>query len=323
MILRLDTPADFHFLSAVCSHGFFVLAPNRWNPDTRTLTTVTTVDDEAAVVAAVRERAGGAAAGKERIGGLAVEVSDGATPRHRAAVKAAVRRMLRLDEDLSEFHARCRLSPTHGPAVEVGFGRLLRSASLFEDMVKVICTCNTSWRQTTGMVDALVRKWGVKADGGESGFPTPGRLARVRESTLKREARVGYRSAFIHRLARDVADGRLDLSAFEWFEGPSEELYQMLRRIHGIGDYAAGHLCMLLGRYDRLAIDTEMMRLLRHRCPERQWTPATMRAHYEGWRPYQFLGYWFELWRDYVEQHGEAHLWWPEGTGRGITASGR
>ena len=157
--------------------------------------------------------------------------------------------MLRLDEDFTGFHARCRESETHRQAAETGFGRLLRSASLFEDIVKVICTCNVTWRQTVAMVDAIVRQWGVPADKSRDrragldlpsegehehgrsrpalqsprrsarGFPTPARLAGVRELTLRRVARVGYRAGFIRRLARDVADGRLELGPIDAMRG--------------------------------------------------------------------------------------------------------
>jgi 3-methyladenine DNA glycosylase/8-oxoguanine DNA glycosylase len=312
----IRTPSDFRFRSAVCSHGFFALAPNRWHPPTRTLHTVVGLDASAAVGVAIRE-------GPGRV--IVIESGDELPAPRRAAVGRAVRRILRVDEDLSAFHRRCRASPGHARAASIGFGRLLRSASLFEDIVKVICTCNTTWRQTTAMVRGLVA-WGTPAeqsggnqDGPARAFPTPQQLAGVRETALKKRARVGYRSAFIRRLARDVADGRLDLGELESFDGPSDELYQRLKHIRGIGDYGAANLCMLLGRYDRLAVDSEMLRLFRQRHPERAWTPADLRAYYECWRPFQFLAYWFDLWQDYVERHGQADQWWPNTTGQAIT----
>lgn len=238
----------------------------------------------------------------------------------RALVRAAVRRMLRLEEDFTSFHRLCRRSATHRRAAATRFGRLLRGQSLFEDVVKVICTCNTAWPQTVAMIEGLVAHWGVPCEAtGTRGFPTPRRLARVGVLALRAQARVGYRAEFIHRLARDVADGRLDLSAIERFAGPSDDLYRLLRRIHGVGDYAAAHLCMLLGRYDRLAIDTELKRFLHHRYPRRRLSPDQLRHAYDQWHPYQFLAYWFDLWQDYIRRHGHSHLWSPAGVGRHIT----
>jgi hypothetical protein len=250
--VRLEfTPgSDFDFRSAVCSHGFFMLAPNVWDAATGRLETAIPLNDRRAVVVAL-----GAAprrgAGDFRAGGTVwARCGEALEAAERGVVRSAVRRMLRLDEDLSAFHARCRATHSHRRAAELRFGRLLASASLFEDMVKVICTCNTGWGQTVGMIERIVSRWGVPAEGGRRGFPTPARLARARPGTLRRAARVGYRADFISRLARDVAAGRLDLDALEHFDGPTGALHRRFRQIHGIGDYAAAHLCMLLGRYE-------------------------------------------------------------------------
>lgn len=306
---ELSAGADFEFTSAVCSHGFFMLAPNRWDPASRTLRTVVALDDEHAadVVLSASPR------------GVRVEAPVRAAD--RAAITRAVSRMLRLDEDLAPFHVLCRASTTHAGAAEARFGRLLRSATLFEDVVKVICTCNIAWRQTTAIVRKLVEVWGVPAPSGARAFPTPRRLAEVSTQELRDVARLGYRAPFVHRLAHDVVSGALDLDVLETFAGSSSELHKALRRIHGIGDYAAGNLCMLLGRYDHLAVDTEMIRFLRERHPRRRFTPAAIRRYFARWAPWQFLAYWYELWSGYTAEHGDAREWSPEGVGARITES--
>jgi hypothetical protein len=76
---------------------------------------------------------------------------------------------------------------------------------------------------------------------------------------------------------------------------------------------------MLLGRYDRLAVDSEMRRFLGQRYPRRRWTPAAMKAHYACWHPFEFLAYWYELWADYVARHGQADQWERQDVGRRIT----
>ena len=59
-------------------------------------------------------------------------------------VKAQVTRMLRLSEaesaSVAEFHG------LHRQAKEEGFGRLFRSPTLFEDMVKSLLLCNCGYR---------------------------------------------------------------------------------------------------------------------------------------------------------------------------------
>lgn len=309
--LRLGVPDDFDFRNAVCSHGFFVLAPNRWDPARQRLRTVVTLSEEEAIAVEIAERAGG---------GLQATSPQHVTADERQCVTRAIRRMLRLDESLADFHARCRASSSHREAADLRFGRLLRSATLFEDMVKVICTCNTGWAQTVGMIDRIVTRWGVPVPhSAERGFPTPQGLAAVSPARLKAQARVGYRGEFLHRLARDAEDGKLDLGVFEDGSVPTEDLFGQLKQIRGVGDYAAGHLCMLLGRYDRLAIDSETLRFLTERFPRRRWTPAHIRAHYAGWQPHAFLAYWFELWQDYQRRHGPSAEWPPAQVGSRIT----
>ncbi len=308
MLLRAGP--DFDFRSAVCSHGFFMLAPNSWDPGGGVLSTAVAVDDEHAVAADLQA----AADGRVRI------LLTGRPGRAAVgAVRRAAVRMLRLDEDLSGFHARCRSSRTHRPAARQRFGRLLRGASFFEDVVKVICTCNTAWSRTVVMVGNLVNSWGVPAEGtGRRAFPTPGRLAVATEARL-RAAGLGYRAAWIAALARAVADGRLDLTAFERSAAPTADLMRDLRRIRGIGPYGAAHLAMLLGRYGCLAWDSEMRRMLGGREPGRRWTPAEAIDYYRIWEPYQFLAYWYDLWRDYADVHGAPHLWDPSIVAGGIT----
>lgn len=306
----MATPPDFAFLGAVCAHGFFMLAPNCWDPRKLRLATTITVNDSKAVTVEI--------GATEK--GVIVRSDRPAARAERAAIRSAVRRMLRLDEDLSQFHALCRQSQTHRQAARLRFGRLLRSPTLFEDMVKVICTCNVGWAQTVGMVQKLVDHWGPPAaDGTGRGFPTARRLAAVRPAELKRKARVGYRAEFIHRLARDCADAKIDLEAIENFTGPSADLVRTLRECQGIGPYAAAHVAMLLGRYDRLAVDTEMVRFFRQKHPRRRFAPAAVEKYYQRWSPYQFLAYWFELWSDYVARHGRSEQWSPQGVGKAIT----
>ncbi len=316
----IAAPPDFDFRTAVCSHGFFVLAPNAWDPAKQSLRTVVTLDEDKAVSVVIRERRAGSKADVSG-NGLVVSCPAGLSSPQRTTVLRAVCRMLRLNEDLSGFHELCRASKTHRQAAEMRFGRLLRSATLFEDVVKVICTCNTSWAQTVAMVRNITDLWGVPAKGTtDRGFPTPARLAEVSPATLRKKARVGYRADFLHRLACDVVEGEVDLEAIESFDGSSDELYEIVQSIHGIGDYAAAHLCMLLGHYDRLAVDTELKRFLTERHPGKRFTPASLRMYYDRWEPYQFLAYWYELWSDYTHRHGQSHQWEPARIGKRITS---
>jgi N-glycosylase/DNA lyase len=56
-----------------------------------------------------------------------------------ASILAQLSHMFRLDEDLSPFYAVARDDPTLAWAAS-GAGRMLRSPTVFEDVVKTICT---------------------------------------------------------------------------------------------------------------------------------------------------------------------------------------
>lgn len=287
--LKLPLPPGFDLPATVCSYGFYHLDPNLWDADSRRLMTT------------LRGRRG-------RLIQVAITQADKATLRLRcdrglddsekAAVKRAVSRMLRLDEDLRAFHG------VHSAARKRKFGRLFRSADLFEDIVKTMTSCNTTWAQTRRMNELLCEQIG----GG--GFPSPGQLARCDEADLKAKCRVGYRAGRIIQLARDVTSKKISLDDYETAANDNlstEELDKRLRTIHGVGPFASANLCMLLGRYDRLAIDSETYRHFRevHDTP----TPKTSNGrakldkriarHYNHFAPFQFLAYWYELWFRY------------------------
>jgi 3-methyladenine DNA glycosylase/8-oxoguanine DNA glycosylase len=304
-MITLPLPKGFHLPRAVCSYGYFMLAPHRWDGASLTLHTVLRDEAGRAIPAAVTQR--------DRL------IIRNATPVSRegaSLLRAQVSRMLRLAEDFSAFHK------VHPVARKARFGCLFRSPTFFEDIVKTITTCNVTWPNTIRINALLCRHIG------NGGFPTAAQLAAVDPAQLKETCRVGYRAERIIRLARDVHEGRLDLAWFERPEHPTPDIYDALQNIHGIGPYAAGNLCQLLSRYDRLAIDSETYRHFRqvHGIP----TPRTatglrrlhkrIEKHYTPFAPYQFLAYWFDLWGNYEDHFGDSKQW-GEHTAASFTAA--
>jgi 3-methyladenine DNA glycosylase/8-oxoguanine DNA glycosylase len=304
--LYLRTPEDFGFATAVGSYGFFALAPNRWEPAALTLTTVVPAGGGALEVRVKPARR----QGREAVS-IEVPGRKALPTRQHRAVEAAVTRMLRLDESLAEFHARCAGDGDLRRVADLRFGRLLRSATLFEDVIKTMCTCNITWKQTLSVVARLVEHFGDPAANNAEvwGFPTPARLAGARESELKKRCGVGYRAEWIIAFARQIVDGEFDLAKCEDSGVSTEELYRHLRTIRGVGDYAASGLCSLLGRYELLAFDTVLMDHYRRRFPRRKATPANIKRHYARYHPYEYLVYWWELRSRYVEDSGQPTSW--------------
>ncbi|QDT69721.1 hypothetical protein MalM25_26610 [Planctomycetes bacterium MalM25] len=308
--LRIATPADYWFPAAICSYGYFLLAPNRWRPERMALQRGFDAAEfglPAGVFATEIDQPGG------RGTPLRVRCDRPLDPEVRSALRRAVVRIGRPDLDLSRWR---RLHPA---ARRRGFGRLYRSPTLFEDMVKTITNCNVGWPSTVRMNRLLVERVG------EGAFPTPARLARLAPSRLQRSCKVGYRAKRIVRLARGFESGAIDPSWFESTERSDEEVYEKLLTLEGFGPYAAANVMQLLGRDDVLPIDTEGYRLHEKRTGSR--TPrdpkrleAAITAHYEPYRPHRFLAYWYDLWRDYESQRGDAWTWEPEEVGASFTA---
>lgn len=317
--LTLPVPRGFRLHKVVCSYGYFLLAPNRWLPGERVLLRPLRLESGGAV----RVRISQPAVSKP----LQIDTPGKLSRAEAANVKTAVGRMLRLSEDLTGWR-KVRTEE----ARRRGFGRMFRSPSLFEDMVKTITGCNVAWRNTIAMNRLLCQHFGEatrdnhgQEQQGDNAFPAPTRLADTTPQELNDLARVGYRAERILRLARDFAEGRLDPA---WFEDPdrsTDELHDAISSLHGFGPYATANVLMLLGRYDRLAIDTETYRHFEqvHGLPrgdDPKKNHDRIEKHYRRFAPYEFLAYWFELWREYEKRFSDARNWGREEHAPNFTA---
>jgi N-glycosylase/DNA lyase len=164
--------------------------------------------------------------------------------------------MFRLDESLDEFYALCRRNSHLRWIPRIGGGRLLRSATVFEDIVKMICTTNCSWSLTKIIVSHLSTKLGVPVHNGLFAFPTPDAIAARSERWLRKETSSGYRAPYLLEFSGRVASGDLSVEHLRNSTMSTEELYGFLRTIKGVGHYEAGNLLKLLGHYDYLGIDS-------------------------------------------------------------------
>src|SRR5207244_13400077 len=127
---------------------------------------------------------------------LGLEVGAGRVgARARETLSATVSHMFRLDEDLSAFYELVSDDPGLDWCA-LGAGRMLRAPTVFEDVVKTICTTNTAWSGTRKMTAALVDNLGVEAPGGRRTFPTAEAMATADDRCDTEVIRAGYRSAY-------------------------------------------------------------------------------------------------------------------------------
>ena len=275
----------------LASHGVATLPPQRLDEEAWVLETTLSVGRGRART--VRVAAG-------RRGHATVELAGGsAGERDRARLLATVRHMLRLDDDLSAFYDVAR---TDGDLAWVvrGAGRMLRSPTIFEDVVKTVCTTNCSWALTTRMTTELVANLGDPAPDGRRAFPSAAAMAAAPESFYREVARSGYRAPYLRELARSVAEGEVDLEALADPELPDDEAEARLLALPGVGPYGAAHVMLTgLGRYSRLVFDS-WTRPTYAKLTGRKAKDATIERRFRRYGDWAGLAFWLTLTRDWV-----------------------
>lgn len=230
------------------------------------------------------------------------------SPRAARMALAAARHLLRLDEDLSGFYAAAASDPELAWVAE-GAGRMLRSPTVFEDVVKTICTTNCAWSATERMVSALVEHLGERAPGapgaGVEGraFPTPAAMAEAEGDFYARVVRAGYRGRYLRELARAVATGELDLEALASAsreEIPDDDVHVRLLALPGVGPYAAAHVMLMLGRHSRLILDSWTRPTYARLAGKRRVVDRTIERRFRRYGPNAGLAFWMFLTRDWV-----------------------
>lgn len=298
------------------SHGVASLPPATLDEGACALTVTLTAagGPRTVVVAAGLAPRGAARCGR---GGPAVALLalPGAGPPPDAAAAAALtataRRLLCLDDDLNGFYARAAADPDLAWAC-AGAGRMLRSPTVFEDVVKTVCTTNCAWSATERMVGALVEHLGEPALGAAPGspaghaFPTAGRMAEADEGFYRDVARAGYRGPRLRALALAVAAGELDLEALlvtPRAELPDDEAERRLLELPGVGPYAAAHVMMLVGRHSRLVLDSwtrpKYARLI-GKPPGKLVADRTIGRRFGAYGAHAGLAFWLFVTRDWV-----------------------
>ena len=226
------------------------------------------------------------------------------TPATEHAIRDVLTRMFNLEENLAPLYAVAADDPELA-WITAGAGRMFRSPTVFEDVVKTICTTNCTWSATIRMVTALVGELGEASAGGFGrAFPTAAAMAAAREPFYRDVVRAGYRGAYLRTLAREVAKGNLDLEELRKAppeELPDDEVAARLLALPGVGPYAAAHVMMLLGRHGRLILDS--------------WTRPTYAAlngrkagdrqierRFKRYGSYAGLAFWLMLTRGWVKE---------------------
>jgi len=310
MKFTLPARKPFNFTSVINSHGWRQLAPFSYEENTNTLSYVLLLSNGRVIELRVRDATDGVAVETEKLD---------RTERKEVADK--VTWMFGLDMDFSRFYSASRVEPKLVHAKKLARGRVLRSPTLFEDVIKTIMTTNTLWAATKNMTLKLANELGeplqsagrvvsnvserrtlaphASAGVETKAFPTPEAIAASSPDFLKEKIRVGYRAPAIHQLAVRVASGKFDLESLKTSESPTLELRKELLTMNGIGPYAAANLLMILGRHDFIPIDSYALKMVSN-----EWyrgepiTAKEVEKRFEKWGEFKGLAFWFWDWKD-------------------------
>lgn len=308
-VLTIATPKDFNLARDVCSYGYFLLAPNHWDVDKQRMLRVLEFESSPSLCTIDQQT--------DRIRARFDRSLDRT---EQSSARSQITRMLCLNTTASEIKAFHKVDPRWKKS---GVGRLVRSPTLFEDVIKTVTSCNVTWPSTVNMNRRLCEVCGRKSASGVPGFPTAKKLARTRIGTLRGRCRVGYRDQRIIDLAKLFAKKHINEPWLQ-HEGTDDEVFKFLITLPGIGPYAAGNIMQLMGRYSRLALDTESIRhakkVLGMSGTDTQLMKK-LKAHYEPFGEHKFRSYWFELWDFYQSKAGPATTWRRDATASMFTAA--
>ncbi|XP_048334558.2 uncharacterized protein LOC107425687 [Ziziphus jujuba] len=150
----------FNLEKTVCSHGFFMMAPNHWDPISKTLLrplrlTLLHCSSSPSVMVRISHPSHSPHCLHLLVYHTAIGIAS-LSSENEQALLTQVSRMLRLSESDERVSSEFRkvYDPTESSSSFV-CGKVFRSPSLFEDMVKCILLCNCQWPRTLSMAQAL------------------------------------------------------------------------------------------------------------------------------------------------------------------------
>jgi 3-methyladenine DNA glycosylase/8-oxoguanine DNA glycosylase len=293
--VSITAPDNFSFSHTIFSHGWCGLPPFSFNRDTPHLQRVVQLIDGTIFSCTITSN--------KRAIDVHIAGTEKPTPRQRNGISAVMKTCLRLDEDFAGFHAEARRHPKFRWIALRGAGRMLRSPTVFEDAVKMICTTNCTWELTTLMVTNLVHMFGTSLNGSFQTFPTPEAIAGTTERILRKEIKAGYRSPYILEFAERVASKKTDVEEWRTSSLSTDQLFKKIIEIKGIGPYAAGNILKLIGRYDYLGLDSwvraKYYEIYRN---GRTVKDATIERDYVRYGKWRGLFFWLDMTRHWHDQ---------------------
>jgi 3-methyladenine DNA glycosylase/8-oxoguanine DNA glycosylase len=292
MEMAISIPREFSFKRTVISHGWCELLPFEFDQGKWILTRVLDLKTVPVTIQILATRPSLKIKASRRLSNIAAET-----------VIRNVRHMLRLDDNMESFYHTVSFDPEFAWVAREGAGRMLRSPTVFEDLVKMICTTNCSWALTEKMVTGLVQNLGGESNDGKRAFPTPEAMALMPLKFYVKDVRAGYRAPYLKELAERVASGSLNVEGWITSSLPTRELLKEMQGVKGVGSYASENILKLVGRYDGLALDSwTRAKFFRVRNNGRKTSDKRIERHYSRFKEWRGLALWCDMTRDWLEE---------------------
>jgi N-glycosylase/DNA lyase len=287
-LLRFRLPEAFHLAELCQVHGWVQLAPFRWDTQLQQLFVTLRVGTQAIRVT-IRETQKSIVARLESRRRLSAA--------QRTHLRAKIQRMLSLDQPIEPLlKISRRINQATHRLVKQGFGRLLRGPTLWEDAAKTLFTTNCSWSLTRTMAEKSCDYFNCRVSradiDGLYPFISPDEVVGMTANQLQKRLKLGYRSQAFLSLARYFVQSGANLENLIK-QGDFKRLYNNYVGWKGYGEYAASHLLVLSGYFERIPYDTLVAAFYQEQA-NREPSLQEVAARYAHWKPYQYWGLKFD-----------------------------
>lgn len=155
-------------------------------------------------------------------------------------------------------------------AARHGFGIRILHQDLWETIVSFLISQQNNITRIRRCIENICRHYGetMYTDFGISyqAFPRPEALAGLDEDSLM-ACNLGYRSKYVVRAARNIAEGTTDLSRLRRL--PCQEARQELLKLYGVGEKVADCICLFaLRHFEAFPVDTHIRQALQGHYPD-------------------------------------------------------
>jgi 3-methyladenine DNA glycosylase/8-oxoguanine DNA glycosylase len=289
--ISVTTPINFNFGAILNSHGWERLAPFSLNKQHQILTRIERLPSQLSQLEITHG---------DRLD-VMVHSETQLTKEDKAYVTEFIAYCFAFNWDMSRCYAKVTNDSTYRFIKVEQLGRLLLAPSMWENLVKTLFLTNTHARHTT----AMAAKFCALGDpfGEKYAFPTPEQVLAKTVNELEKQTGTGYRAKYIRSLADAIASG-FDPESLRNPALSYEDIYEQVRSLRGFGSYSASYILKLLGRFERISIDTVIRRYFKEMTGQKNATDDDIDAYYARFGEFKGLVAWWEVSRR-ADEKGE------------------